>query len=173
MTYSGNSWFEHLHQIKELPRPTPFPLEDDVTALLPGTTRAGWQRACEGGGTSPNRGGRALLQPSHPHKVPEKQLPVENCLTSSINRTQSLTKRPRSGSVKLPKTTHSLSELWARSPGQGRVPRAQGCSHRSRRAPHLLPLVVGLSHLDVPHQAAPCARVQDVDNGGHEVIDVH
>lgn len=39
--------------------------------------------------------------------------------------------------------------------------------------PHLLPLVVGLSHLDVPHQAAPRAGVQDVDNSGHEVVDVN
>lgn len=38
---------------------------------------------------------------------------------------------------------------------------------------HLLPLVVGLSHLDVPHQAAPGAGIQDVDNGGHQVVDVH
>lgn len=33
--------------------------------------------------------------------------------------------------------------------------------------------MVGLSHLDVPHQAAPGAGIQDVDNGGHEVVDVN
>lgn len=132
---------------------------------LPGTTSAGWQCACDPGGTSPVTVGRELLQPFPPHRVPENHSPVEGCLAHPINHTQYFTKSKSAanGSIGQPDSRTSSEQKLLGKAGE----------HQSRGAPHLLPLVVGLSHFDVTHQAAPCAGIQDVDNCGHEIVDIH
>lgn len=100
--------------------------------------------------------GRGFLQPFPPREGPQQLLAARGCLAhsakhSTLNRETRERGRER------------------RIPPLGRLPGAGGGPAGS----HLLPLVVGLSHLDVPHQAAPGAGIQDVDNGGHQVVDVH